>query len=81
MAMMPSRVKWRKQQRGVMRGNATRGLPLVDAEVGALLRVLATTVGATRILEMKPAEGKQIGAAITDFRGSYEEYLQQQGLG
>jgi ATPase subunit of ABC transporter with duplicated ATPase domains len=36
---------------------------------------------ATRILEMKPAEGKQIGAAITDFRGSYEEYLQQQGLG
>ena len=25
MAMMPSRVKWRKQQRGVMRGNATRG--------------------------------------------------------
>ena len=25
MAMMPARVKWRKQQRGVMRGNATRG--------------------------------------------------------
>ncbi len=25
MAMMPSRVKWRKQQRGVMKGNATRG--------------------------------------------------------
>ena len=36
---------------------------------------------ATRIIEMKPGEGKQIGAAITDFRGSYEEYLQQQGLG
>jgi predicted O-methyltransferase YrrM len=27
-------------------------LPLVDAEVGALLRVLATTTGATRILEI-----------------------------
>lgn len=25
MAMMPARVKWRKQQRGVMKGNATRG--------------------------------------------------------
>jgi large subunit ribosomal protein L16 len=25
MALMPSRVKWRKQQRGVMKGNATRG--------------------------------------------------------
>jgi len=35
---------------------------------------------ATRIIEMRPGEGKQIGAAITDFRGSYEEYLQQQGL-
>jgi len=35
---------------------------------------------ATRIIEMKPGVGKQIGAAITDFRGSYEEYLQQQGL-
>src|SRR3954462_14322594 len=27
-------------------------LPLIDAEVGALLRVLATCVGATRILEV-----------------------------
>jgi large subunit ribosomal protein L16 len=25
MALMPSRVKWRKQQRGIMKGNATRG--------------------------------------------------------
>ncbi len=24
MALMPSRVKWRKQQRGIMKGNATR---------------------------------------------------------
>ncbi len=30
----------------IARGNETRGLPLVDAEVGALLRVLATTVNA-----------------------------------
>ena len=35
---------------------------------------------ATRIVEMKPGEGKQVGTAIIDFRGSYEEYLQQQGL-
>src|SRR5512140_1389624 len=35
---------------------------------------------ATRIIEIKPGEGKQGGAAITDFRGSYEDYLQQQGV-
>jgi predicted O-methyltransferase YrrM len=38
-------------------GNETRGLPLVDAEVGALLRVLATSVRATRILEIGTAIG------------------------
>ena len=32
-------------------------LPIVDAEVGALLRVLATTVAATRILEIGTAIG------------------------
>ena len=41
----------------IARGNETRGLPLVDAEVGALLRVLATTVHATRILEIGTAIG------------------------
>src|SRR5882724_7563913 len=41
----------------IARGNETRGLPLVDAEVGALLRVLATTVSATRILEIGTAIG------------------------
>ncbi len=35
---------------------------------------------ATRIIEMKLGEGKQVGATIIDFRGSYEEYLLQQGL-
>ena len=35
---------------------------------------------ATRIIEMKPGEGKQVGAAIIDFRGNYDEYLQQQGV-
>ena len=35
---------------------------------------------ATRIIEMKPGEGKQIGASITDFRGNCEEYLPQHGL-
>src|SRR5215212_2971973 len=41
----------------IARGNATRGLPLVDAEVGALLRVLATALGATRLLEIGTAVG------------------------
>ena len=41
----------------IARANATRGLPLVDAEVGALLRVLATTAAATRILEIGTAIG------------------------
>jgi predicted O-methyltransferase YrrM len=41
----------------IARGNVTRGLPLVDAEVGALLRVLATAVNATRILEIGTAIG------------------------
>ena len=41
----------------IARGNATRGLPLVDAEVGALLRVLATSIHATRILEIGTAIG------------------------
>jgi predicted O-methyltransferase YrrM len=34
-----------------------QNLPLVDAETGALLRVLATAVGATRILEIGTAIG------------------------
>ncbi|HKB10125.1 MAG TPA: O-methyltransferase [Vicinamibacterales bacterium] len=41
----------------IARGNAQRGLPLVDAEVGALLRALATAVSATRILEIGTAIG------------------------
>ena len=41
----------------IARGNEQRGLPLVDAEVGALLRVLATAASATRILEIGTAIG------------------------
>jgi predicted O-methyltransferase YrrM len=41
----------------IARKNETRGLPLVDPEVGALLRVLATAVDATRILEIGTAVG------------------------
>jgi predicted O-methyltransferase YrrM len=41
----------------IARGNATRGLPLVDAEVGALLRVMAIAVNASRILEIGTAIG------------------------
>jgi len=41
----------------IARGNEQRHLPLVDAEVGTLLRVLATAVGAKRILEIGTAIG------------------------
>jgi len=41
----------------IARGNQERGLPLVDAEVGALLRTLAIAVNATRILEIGTAIG------------------------
>jgi predicted O-methyltransferase YrrM len=41
----------------IARGNESRGLPLVDAEVGALLRVLATAINASRILEIGAAIG------------------------
>src|SRR6266536_1427085 len=41
----------------IAKANETRGLPLVDAEVGALLRVLATAVGAKQILEIGTAVG------------------------
>jgi predicted O-methyltransferase YrrM len=41
----------------IARSGAARDLPLVDAEVGALLRVLAAAVGATRILEIGTAVG------------------------
>lgn len=41
----------------VARTGVGRGLPLVDAEVGALLRVLATALGARRILEIGTAVG------------------------
>jgi caffeoyl-CoA O-methyltransferase len=41
----------------VARAGAADNLPLVDAEVGALLRVLALAVGAKRILEIGTAIG------------------------
>ena len=41
----------------IAQGNRQRGLPLVDAEVGALLRTLAVAVGAARMLEIGTAIG------------------------
>ena len=41
----------------VARDGAAQGLPLVDAEVGALLRVLALAAGAKKILEIGTAIG------------------------
>jgi predicted O-methyltransferase YrrM len=41
----------------VARAGAERHLPLVDAEVGALLRVIATSIGAARVLEIGTAIG------------------------
>lgn len=43
--------------RDIARVGEQRDLPLVDAEVGALLRVLATAAGARRILEIGTAIG------------------------
>ena len=41
----------------IARGNVARGLPLVDPEVGALLRVMAISCGAARVLEIGTAIG------------------------
>jgi predicted O-methyltransferase YrrM len=41
----------------IARTGVDRDLPLVDAEVGALLRVLATAIGAQKILEIGTAVG------------------------
>src|SRR6266542_6499309 len=41
----------------IARDNESRGLPLIDAEVGALLRVLVIASGAKRILEIGTAIG------------------------
>jgi len=41
----------------IARAGIEQDLPLVDAEVGALLRVLALAVGARRILEIGTAIG------------------------
>jgi predicted O-methyltransferase YrrM len=43
--------------REVARRGEEQDLPLVDAEVGALLRVLASAIGATKILEIGTAIG------------------------
>src|SRR5436190_23872638 len=43
--------------RAIAEDGARQDLPLVDAEVGALLRVLATTIGAQKILEIGTAIG------------------------
>jgi predicted O-methyltransferase YrrM len=41
----------------IARAGSDQDLPIIDAEVGALLRVLATAIGATRILEIGTAIG------------------------
>jgi predicted O-methyltransferase YrrM len=41
----------------IARDGAARGLPLVDAEVGALLAVLVAATGASRVLEIGTAIG------------------------
>jgi len=41
----------------IARSGEERGLPLIDAEVGALLKVLATAAGATKVLEVGAAIG------------------------
>src|SRR4051794_37578210 len=41
----------------IARTGAEQHLPLIDAEVGALLRVLVTAIGARRVLEIGTAIG------------------------
>jgi predicted O-methyltransferase YrrM len=41
----------------IARDGTREDLPLIDAEVGALLRILATAIGATRVLEIGTAIG------------------------
>ena len=41
----------------IQREGRDKSLPLIDAEVGALLRVLASAIGAARILEIGTAIG------------------------
>jgi predicted O-methyltransferase YrrM len=43
--------------REIEREGEEKGLPIIDAEVGSLLRVLATAIGATRMLEIGTAVG------------------------
>src|ERR1700720_1229986 len=43
--------------RDIAEDGARQDLPLVDAEVGALLRVLAVSIGASRVLEIGTAIG------------------------
>src|SRR5229473_588116 len=43
--------------REIAEDGARQDLPLVDAEVGALLRVLAVSIGASRVLEIGTAIG------------------------
>src|SRR5262245_60249520 len=43
--------------RDIQRDGQEKRLPLIDAEVGALLRVLVSAIGATRILELGTAIG------------------------
>jgi large subunit ribosomal protein L16 len=63
MAMMPSRVKWRKQQRGVMKGNATRGNKVSFGEY------------ALQSLEPGRIDGRQIEAG----RMACTHYLAREG--
>src|SRR6184192_1318829 len=41
----------------IAREGREKNLPLIDAEVGALLRVLVTAIGASRVLEIGTAIG------------------------
>ena len=63
MAMMPARVKWRKQQRGIMKGNATRGNKLSFGEF------------ALQSLEPGRITGRQIEAG----RMACSHYLAREG--
>lgn len=62
MAMMPKRVKYRKSQKGRVRGNATRGNYVAFGEYGlqalAPARISAQTIEAGRVVASQAVKGQ-----------------------
>src|ERR671919_296255 len=58
MPMMPKRVKFRKSQRGKMKGNATRGNTVAFGEGGVFIRIFPNKPVSGKPLETRMGKGK-----------------------